>query len=44
MDSTEVTVLLVYSTSTVGTMPKVFSDQPQLKINVLRITITMLSI
>ena len=36
MDSTEVTVLLVYSTSTVGTMPKVFSDQPQLKINVLR--------
>ena len=44
MNSTGATVLLVYSTSTVDTMPKVFSDQPQLKINVLRITITMLSV
>ena len=44
MDSTGATVLLVYSTGTVATMPKVFSDQPQLKINVFRITITMLSV
>ena len=44
MDSTRAIVLLVYSTGTVTTMPKVFSDQPQLKINVLRITITMLSV
>ena len=44
MDSTGVTVLLVYSTDTVATMPKVFSDQLQLKINVLKIKITMLSI
>ena len=44
MDNTGATVLLVYSTGTVATMPKVFSDQQQLKINVLRITITMLSV
>ena len=44
MDSTGAIVLLVYSIGTVATMPKVFSDQPQLKINVLRITITMLSV
>ena len=36
MDSTGAIVLLVYSIGTVATMPKVFSDQPQLKINVLR--------
>ena len=44
MDSTGATVLLVYSTGTVATVPKVFNDQPQLKINVLRITITTLSV
>ena len=44
MDSTGATVLLVYSTGIITTMPKVFSDQLQLKINVLRITITMLSV
>ena len=44
MDSTGVTVLLVYSTCTVAIMSKVFSNQPQLKINILRITITMLSV
>ena len=44
MDSIGATVLLVYSTGTITKMPKVFNDQPQLKINVLRITITMLSV
>ena len=44
MDSTGATVLLVYSTDTVAIMPKVFSDQSQLKISVLRIAITMLSV